>query len=420
MEKMIILKVDRPVSDSPARTPVATGAGLGVRGARPTRGSSGGDGLETLADMKMETAELNDREQSELSRDPNVAASSRAMPIKLIQPTARSDDPQPAADGDAAPTWGVAATGATSENFIGIGTKVAVLDTGIDKEHPAFAGIPIQDDVNYRDFTGEGFNDDDGHGTHCAGTIFGRDVDGHRIGVAKGVSEILIGKVLGVNGGDTAALVHALDWAIANQANIISMSLGYDVPGLVQSVIERTGLNQQAAFGFGLTVFHQNLEVFNAMMAKIEAIAAIPGFGEGAIVTAASGNESNAGQDARHRLPASLPSASKGVISVGALREADNDRFAVADFSNGDVRIAAPGVNVLSARSGGGLVAWDGTSMATPHVAGLLARLYQKQKQNGDAALTDRVIAELIATADPSRIDANAQTEYGAGIAQSP
>ena len=419
MDKMIIVKVDRPLPQAGGNAPSAPGGAFEMAGPRPTRSTRAGDPLETLAELKLETAELNHQEQSELARDPNVAASSPVMPLKLIEPAQRSDATEPPAGGEATPTWGVEAVGAADGAFTGAGTKVAVLDTGIDKDHPAFAGISIVDDDNYADFTGEGFSDSDGHGTHCAGTIFGRDVDGHQIGVAKGVDDVLIAKVLGDNGGDTAALVHALDWSIGRGANVISMSLGYDLPGLVDAVMAQTGLNRQAAFGFGLSVFHQNLEVFNAVMGKIEAIAAISGFGEGCVVTAASGNESNGDADPRHRLPASLPSASKGVISVGALREAGSG-FEVAGFSNGNVDIAAPGVDVLSAQSGGGLVAWNGTSMATPHVAGLLARIFEKQKASGAAGLVDRVVADLISLADPSQIAANAQTEFGAGIAQSP
>ena len=81
--------------------------------------------------------------------------------------------------------------------WTGEGVTVAVLDTGIDSKHPAFAGV----DIVEKDFTGTGNGDRQGHGTHCAGTIFGRDVDGKRIGVARGVKRALIGKVLGDEGG---------------------------------------------------------------------------------------------------------------------------------------------------------------------------------------------------------------------------
>ncbi len=107
---------------------------------------------------------------------------------------------------------------------------MAELDTGIDATHPAFAGVELVQ----QDFTGEGDGDGNGHGTHCAGTVFGRDVDGQRIGVARGVSKALIGKVLGADGGgDSDMIFRAIQWAVGSGANVISMSLGFDFPGLV-------------------------------------------------------------------------------------------------------------------------------------------------------------------------------------------
>src|SRR5690606_41473924 len=98
------------------------------------------------------------------------------------------DEVTPAA-GDV--TWGVKAMGAYTSPFDGSGIVVAVLDTGIDPTHPAFAGV----NLTRRNFTTAGDDDTHGHGTHCAGTIFGRAVNGTRIGVAPGVTEAVIGKV---------------------------------------------------------------------------------------------------------------------------------------------------------------------------------------------------------------------------------
>lgn len=420
MDKMIILTVDKPLPDG-ARGALPQGGLSPV--AMPSASRAATATVESVASIGVQTAELNEAEQADLDRDPNVYASSPVMPLKLIEPTEASDTnvgPQPAT-GQA--TWGVEATGADQSSFDGAGVTVAVLDTGIEKSHPAFDGISIVDGSNYVDFTGEGLHDAGGHGTHCAGTAFGRDVNGTRIGVARGVEDVLIGKVLGDNGGGTDALIAAMDWAVRERANVISMSLGYDFPGLVDRLVNQGNWPVDLATSLGLSIFRQNLDVFNAVLEKIEAIARASGslgLGDGTLVVAASGNESQADSDPDHRLPASLPSASAGVMSVAALGQGAPGGYSVAGFSNGAVTIGAPGVGVTSAALGGGLVSWNGTSMATPHVAGLAALWFEKERATGPNGLVDRVTAGLIGNADPSQIGGADQYAYGSGMAKAP
>lgn len=141
---------------------------------------------------------------STLRRQNKVRMEAPSFGIKLIQPRKFSKSSNPSAPPI---SWGIEATAASRSPFDGSGITVAILDTGIDRCHPAFEGI----DICEKDFTGEGAGDANGHGTHCAGTICGRDVNGTRIGIARGIKKLLVGKVLGQSGsGSTEAIFDAL------------------------------------------------------------------------------------------------------------------------------------------------------------------------------------------------------------------
>ena len=213
-----------------------------------------------------------------------------------------------------------------------------------------------------------------GHGTHCAATIFGRDVDGTRIGVAPGVEKALIGKVLGDDGtGSSIMLFDAMNWAVSEGAQVISMSLGFDFPGFADRLIA-DGYPPLLATSIAIEGYRMNINLFNSLMETLEPLAEIHG---GCVVVAAAGNESLRDIDSRFEVSASLPAAATDVISVGALGQGTGG-LEVADFSNTNPVLSAPGVSVISAQAGGGLVAWDGSSMAAPHVAGVTALWWQR------------------------------------------
>jgi subtilisin family serine protease len=140
---------------------------------------------------------LESEEAAEIDTATGVAAIARQMPTKLIAPRAAS------ATADDNLLWGIDSVGARACRFSGKGVRVAVLDTGIERTHQAFKGVNITE----MDSSGAGNGDRQGHGTHCAGTFFGREVDGCRIGVAPGVETALIGKVLGDNGHGTSPMI---------------------------------------------------------------------------------------------------------------------------------------------------------------------------------------------------------------------
>ena len=248
----------------------------------------------------------------------------------------------PAASERAA-TWGLQATGVPASKYSGKGVKVAVLDTGFDLRHPDF---PSRSVTAVSFVPGYRAQDGHGHGTHCIGTACGPKSPFHppRYGVAFEAA-ILAGKVLDDNGGGAdGGILAGINWAITQGARVVSMSLGAEV---------RVG-----------DPFSQ---VFEAVGQR--ALAA------GTLIVAAAGNESarREGWFAPVGHPANYPS----ILAVGAV----DAKMQVGDFSNrglepkgGQVDLVAPGVDVLSAfpmptRSR----RLSGTSMATPHVAGLVA-----------------------------------------------
>jgi subtilisin family serine protease len=226
---------------------------------------------------KIEVETLAPRDVREMREDPEVRAVAPVMPLALVEPLAGA--------AGATPAWGIEETGAASSRDDGTGITVAVLDTGIDAAHPAFQGVTLVQ----QDFTGTRDGDGNGHGTHCAGTVFGRDVSGTRIGVARGVSKALVGKVLDAKGsGGTDGLYLAMQWALAAGAKVISMSLGFDFPGLVKRLVGQD-VPADLATSLALEAYRGNLRMFDAIMKLAQARVAIDG---GAVVIAAAGNES--------------------------------------------------------------------------------------------------------------------------------
>jgi subtilisin family serine protease len=305
---------------------------------------------------------------------------------------------------------------ADTSTLTGDGVIVAILDTGIDKEHAAFANI--KDRIVQKDFTSTGDEDKVGHGTHCAGTIFGGGVDGKKIGIAPGVAKALIGKVLGEKGkGNSDMIFKGIQWAVEGGAHVISMSLGFDFPGSVQRMTQ-DGWPTELATSTALEAYRANLRMFDALMQMIKARAA---FGHEPVVVAASGNESKTQQNPDYKIAASLPAAAEGVISVGALQRA-GDLFEVAPFSNILPEVSAPGVDIVSARVGGGLQALSGTSMACPHVAGVAALWWHALRKSGNVTPSGKLVVDkLRGDARANVFTASVQIgDRGAGLVTAP
>ena len=204
--------------------------------------------------------------------------------------------------------------------------KVAVIDTGIDAAHPDLAG-QVAGGFNAVDAAKpDAWQDDEGHGTHVAGTIAAKRDGKGVVGVAPKVRLYAV-KVLDKDGnGNYSDVIAGIEWAVSHGIKVANMSLGADTGS---EALKR------------------------AVTAANKA---------GLLIVAAAGNSGG---------PVGFPASYPETIAVAASDIKDG----VADFSSRgpEVDFIAPGVDVKSVNKDGGWVELSGTSMATPHVAGLAA-----------------------------------------------
>ena len=282
-------------------------------------------------------------------------------------------------------TWGLQATRVHTSRFTGQGVRVAVLDTGLDLQHPDFrnravttrsfvSGIPTAQDIH-------------GHGTHCIGTACGsqRPASGvRRYGVAHG-AQIFAGKVFNNNprpGAATGDVIAGIEWAMTNGCRVVSLSLGVAINQQIQqyAVPLRRALNA------------------------------------GTLVVAAAGNNAERPGNVGFVEPPANADAAMAVAAVDSqLRiAAFSARSSRVTGAGGSVNIAGPGVAVFSSVpvARGTHALFDGTSMATPHVAGIAALWAQARGETGTA-----LWSRLIQTARPLGL---LSADAGAGLAQAP
>ncbi len=363
---------------------------------------------------RIDIESLDIKDLFELRRDPQVVSIAPPMPVALIEPTA-SEEAQTRNEQGA--TWGVTVTGAADSPFTGQGVTVAVLDTGIDAKHEAFKGVQLIE----QDFTGEGNGDGQGHGTHCAGTIFGQVVNGFRFGIAPGIERALIGKVLNSQGsGGTDQIYQAILWALDQGAHVISMSLGMDFPGLVDFLVKQENFPVDLATSKALEGYRANVRLFDKLADLVNARNALF---QGTVIVAAAGNESQRKIDPNYVLTVAPPAAADGIVSVGALQTAGepNNALTVASFSNTGPNVAAPGVNIYSAKAGGGYRNLSGTSMAAPHVAGIAALWAEKLLSVSSTVNRLELNARLIGQAKKDRLATGFNPlDVGTGLVQAP
>jgi subtilisin len=275
-------------------------------------------------------------------------------------------------------TWGLETLGVErlwKQGLTGQGVLVGHLDTGVDASHPALKGR-VADFAEW-DFLGGKVakskpHDSATHGTHTAATICGVAVQGRSVGVAPD-AQICSGMV--IEGGKVIARVlGGLDWLIGLNVRVISMSLGFPdyEPAFTRVVDILVSRNIVPVFAIG---------------------------NEGANTS---------------RSPGNYPDS----IAIGAIgKDGLTPSFSGSEHFNrkddpDKPDCVAPGVAVISAKPGGGWQEMDGTSMATPHVAGVVALLLQAKP----GASASEIRKALLDSSKP--IDGEPPLRYGHGVVQ--
>lgn len=262
--------------------------------------------------------------------------------------------------------WGLGAIKASQAWDTTTGSSsinIAVLDTGVDLDHPDLAAHLV---TGYNAITATtNANDDHGHGTHVAGIAAGIIDNGKGTAGVAGNCSIIPVKVLGSTGsGSSSDIIEGIIWAADNGAKVINMSLG----GTDYSQAYQDAVNYAT--------------------------------NKGVLVIAAKGNSNTS---APH-YPADL----NNVVSVSAVDE----NYQKASFSNyGSVDIAAPGTNIYASTFDGSYGYKQGTSMATPFVAGLAGLIFSK-----DSTLTPSQVENLMKTTAVDLGTAGVDSYFGYGL----
>jgi hypothetical protein len=326
--------------------------------------------------LRAEPAQL-----AELERDPAVAFVETDKMIPL--PKVEEGDIPAMEEGEI--VWSVQKINAPAvwadQSLTGEGVVVGLIDTGIDATHPDLAGKVVA----FKDFIGSSTTpvDGQGHGTHCAGTIGGAGKGGKRTGVAP-AAKFVVARVFGAQGASTATLLKAMEWVMDPDGNPSTN----DAPRVVSN-----------SWGSNSTTDKS----FWKIVESWRAAGMVPSFAAG-----------NAGPRPKtvgipggypHAFAAGATDSSDGIASFSSRGPCTWDG---ATITKPD--ISAPGHSVISCRDGGGYRSLSGTSMACPHVSGLIALMLQ--------AKPDLKVSEIETIIKDSTVDlgnAGHDNDFGRG-----
>ncbi|MEA2439444.1 MAG: thermitase [Thermoleophilaceae bacterium] len=335
-------------------------AALDLPGVGRDRGQIGGIGTHvvTVSRDPAALARVLSRSSVVAYAEPNFVLHTQATPNDSLYSTeyglnnTGQTGGSPDADIDAPEGWDLAGLQAFPSSG---GVKVGIVDTGIDKTHPDLAGKAVGCATSYN--AGLAIHngvcaDDNGHGSHVSGTISANTNNAQGVAGVAFNSPLVMCKALATAAGTglTSDIANCINWVAGQGVKVISMSLGGGDNATLKTAVQRAYNN-----------------------------------GNGVLLVAAAGNDGNA--------TLNYPAAYSEVVSVAAT---DNkDKRASFSNANADVEVAAPGVNVQSTYAGGLYMQLSGTSMATPHVAGVAAVIADLNPTANAATLRSKLDAAV-------------------------
>ncbi len=269
---------------------------------------------------------LNPAQLKSLMNDPNVAYIEADQEVTISQG-------KPGGGGTTQPAqeipWGITRVGGSTD---GTGKTAWIIDTGIDLTHPDLNVDATRGFTAFTSGKDAGFNDGNGHGSHVAGTVAAKNNTIGVVGVAPNAKVVPV-KVLNSRGsGSNSGVIAGVDWVAANgqPGDAANMSLG----GGVSAALDQAVLNASNSSGVKFAL--------------------------------AAGNETD---NANNHSPARVNGPN--IVTISA-HDINNNFASFSNYGNPPVDFCAPGVSIKSTWKSGGYNTISGTSMATPHVCGLL------------------------------------------------